>query len=132
MSVKKTIITSLLAMSVSSVSIFAQAANLTIINNTGQDSTSYINNSPLCSSYIPNGTTKAHSTNVIPESTISAACMVDTVNCKADVYMTNNCTGPVVATIIFDINQGIKGIIPRSPIYKFSGGGFTIHVDGGV
>lgn len=131
MSIKKNIALSLLAISASSISIYAGATDLTIVNNTNQDSTSYINGSPVCSSYIPYGITRAHSTNGIPEDTIAMACMADTVNCKADVYMTPDCTGPVVATVIFDINQGIKSITPRSSAYQINGGGFYITINGG-
>lgn len=106
MSVKKIILTSLVAMSMSSISMMAYA-KLSIMNNTDKDSTSILNDG-MCSSMLPGGVTKAHSPNEVDDKIIAMGCLMHETNCKADVYMTNNCTGNKVATVFFDTKKGIK------------------------
>lgn len=108
------------------------ASDLTIVNDTNRDSTSIINHG-LCSTILgDSGVTKAHSTNVVAASTVKKACFFNKTNCQADVYMTNNCTGPKVATVIFDISTGVKGqpdIFDTS--YAINANGFYINFSGG-
>jgi hypothetical protein len=112
----------------------AMAGALTIVNNTDQDSTSVIN-SGACSDILgDSGVTRAHTTNVVPENLVAKACIFNKVNCKAEIHMTSDCTGPVIATVVFDVKQGIKNIQP-SPTpegYVVSGSGFTAVLDTGA
>ncbi|HSW70594.1 MAG TPA: hypothetical protein VLH77_01285 [Gammaproteobacteria bacterium] len=113
---------------------FTAQANLTIDNQTFFPSTCKINNQSghaQCSNTIPvYGITQPHSKNIIPQGIIWGACLANLHACTAEVYMTNNCTGPVIATAVFDISSGIKTINnlygeegfmlanpPRSPFY---------------
>src|SRR3990167_5526407 len=120
-----------LAIVICSIPLCVQAGNLTVVNNTNFDSTTITNNFS-CSDHLPGGKgiTKAHSTNVIPENTVNVACIRNKDNCKADVYLTANCTGPMVATVIFDVKNGIKSVAVHDSKYKISGTGFYITLDG--
>ena len=134
MSIKKIICNSLLAVSMSSVSVLAFAA-LTIVNNTNKDSTSIINDG-ICSNTLPGGVgvTKAKSTNIINDTIIGIACWGHASDCKADVFMTTNCNSggaSKIATVVMDTKKGIKSVTVNSPDCKFTASGFTIRVDGG-
>ncbi len=130
MSFKKNIVTGLLTIGVSMASIHGYAQALTIVNNTDQDSTSVINGG-LCSTVFgSDGVTKAHSTNVVSDKLIALACVLNSSNCKADIYMTNNCSGPVIASAVFDTKTGMKSIDVTSDMYRFGIGAFDITIDG--
>lgn len=132
MSLKKTVLSSLLITGLT-LPLFAQANDLTITNNTDQDSTSKINQG-LCSKDIlgPNGITYKHSTRVIKNVQIKVACMAKPEDCKADVYMTNNCTGSVITTIDFSVTKGIKGHTPVVNGYRLTvENPFKVTLDGG-
>lgn len=131
MSFIKRISTSLLAVGISSVSVYAQAAaaDLTLINNTDSDSTSIINNSGFCSSWLKGGVTKAHSTNKVDKATIDFACALTAPACTADVYMDDNCSGPVIATIYFNTNTGFIKRDMKTTDYDVKGSGFVIQMD---
>lgn len=114
-------------------SFSVMASDLTIVNNTNRDSTSVINNGPCSDILGASGITHAHSTNVVPENMIYKGCISNRTNCRADVHMTSNCTGPTVAVVIFDVKRGIKSVQPvdTSQGYTISGNGFTATMDGG-
>lgn len=108
-------------------------ANLTIINNTSQDSTSIINNG-ACSNTLPGGIgiTRAHSVNVIPDIIITSACFFTPHNCKADIYMTNNCSGLRISSATFDTTTGITSVTPAIGGYQIvQNGPFSITMNGG-
>lgn len=130
MSIKKTFVMTALSLAIPS---FAMANDLTIINNTNAESTSVINNGACSNILGPAGVTHAHSTNVVTEAFITKGCIFNKNNCKAEVHMTNNCTGPVIANVIFDVKTGIKQIetVANSDGYVVSGSGFTASFDGG-
>lgn len=90
-------------------------ADLIIDNQTFFPSTCKINNqkgNAQCSNTIPiYGVTQAHSKNTIPQGIIWGGCLANLHDCTAEVYMTDNCTGPIVATAVFDINSGIKSLV---------------------
>src|SRR3989338_7449629 len=76
-------------------------AGLNITNNTDKPSTAVINNGP-CSTFLgEHGTTQPHTTNHVPDLVIKFACLKHVSDCVANLYMSNNCSGSVVATIIF-------------------------------
>lgn len=89
-------------------------ADLTIDNQTFFPSTSKINNqsgNAQCSNTIPvYGITQPQTKNVIPQGIIWGACLANLHACSAEVYMSDNCTGPAVATVVFDISTGIQSI----------------------
>ena len=106
----------------------AQAAALTITNNTNFDSTSIINNGPCSTKLGPSGTTHAHSTNVVPDSIVKMACQRSPSNCTAVVYLNGSCTAPAVYIVVLDVNAGIKSAEPIDPAsnqYVISYSGFT-------
>lgn len=107
--------------------------DLTIVNNTNQDSTTVINGG-LCSSTVlgSGGVTKAHSTNVVTAFKLALACISNKDNCSADIYMTNNCTGPKVGNVIFSTTTGIKSFNVYDATYVMAGAGFQAKIDGGL
>ena len=129
----KSILCSLFTLTSLSASLCASAGDLTIINHTNYDSTSIINNGACSNVMGAPGITRAHTTNVVPEKLVIKACIFNKANCTAAVHMTNNCTGPVVATVIFDVAKGIKDIQPSSASmgYVMSGSEFTAIIEGG-
>lgn len=106
-----------LIIAVLALPVVATATPLTIINNTNHDSTSIINGGACSNSLGPAGVTKAHSTNLVLDIVIKHICRFTPKNCRADIYMTNNCTGPVVGTAVLDINAGIQSVSSIAP-YK--------------
>jgi len=130
MSFKSKLISVLAAISAGCLPLAAQASALTVVNNTDHDSTT-VTNGFMCSSKLPggNGITRAHTTNVISENTINIACLRNKENCKADVYMSNNCSGPIVATVIFSTKSGIKDVAMKSNTYHITAQGFYIQMD---
>lgn len=132
MSMKKATLIQLIALGIS-LPLSALAADLTIINNTSADSTSVINNGACSDILGPSGITHPHATNVVPEKVIAKGCIFNKSNCKAEIHMSNNCSGPTVATVIFDIATGIKSVQPAANTYGYivSGNGFTASFDGG-
>lgn len=105
----------------------ASAAGLTIDNQTDFDSTSVLNNGACSTILGSDGITKAHTRKTVSESKIRLACIGHWSNCKAEVYMSNNCTGPVVATAYFDTKTGLKKetIQNHSDKFVIDGEGFT-------
>lgn len=94
-------------------------ADLTITNNSSEDSTSVINGNK-CSSIVlgEKGITRAHSTNVVDNRAIVMACITSPFNCKADVYMTANCTGEKIATAYLHTKNGIDHVEMSSNKYS--------------
>lgn len=122
---------SLLVIAISCLSLNAYANDLTIINETNQDSTSRINDALFCSDALPNGVTYKHSKNVVPEMTMRVACTGKLDNCKADVYMALGCSGDLITTIYFSIYTGIKSMTPPKNGYQISYTPFSITMSGG-
>ena len=103
------------------------AQNLIVNNRTDFDSTSLINNG-ICSSQLGEiGISRAHTeNNTVPEAKVKFACKFNPKNCQADVYLTANCTGSKIATVTFDVDQGIKGSTVYDGRYEITGSGFVI------
>lgn len=128
----RTIISSILAACAMGLSPLALATpDLIVHNNTDFYSTTLANNG-ACSSNFPQekGITPPHTTKSIDGRIVRAACLTNSDNCKADVYLTNNCKGPIIATVIFSVNTGIKSKnnIPNSG-YCLRGAGFDVTLD---
>lgn len=130
MSMKKKLFISLLSLTIPIISI---ADPLTIINTTNQDSTSVLNGGPCSDILGEKGITRAHRTNVVDEDIIKKkACKFNKINCKTEVHMTNNCSGPVVAIVILDVNTGIKSVqVDPAQGYNITGNRFTALIEGG-
>ena len=128
---KKSLCKTVLAVMVCLSPLTVSANALTITNNTKLDSTCIINDG-VCSTILgEGGITRAGHTNVIAESKMKLACIFHLSNCKADVYMTDNCTGPKVATVMMDLSTGIKSIDIFDNRYQANFSGFTVSVSGG-
>jgi len=96
-------------------------ADLTIVNNTDYDSTCIVNDG-ACSTILGDiGITHAHSTNSLDYVLLRIACGLHPDNCHADVYMSNDCSGPKVGTVVMNINDGISSIEET--------GAFTLALD---
>ena len=107
--------------------------SLTIRNHTNHDSTSIINDG-RCSVDVlhEGGVTRKHTDKTIPAAALLAACLGHFSDCKADVYMTDNCTGAKVAVVHFSIYTGIiQPIVTLDPSYIMTGTGFEAQIDGG-
>jgi len=109
-------------------------AGLTITNNTAQNSTTIINST--CSTSIgTQGVTHPHSTNEVPDMAIRMVCYTTPNHCVADVRMTADCSGESMATIVYDINSGVKAAtLSAAGVragYQINGGGYAIQFNGG-
>jgi hypothetical protein len=114
------------ALAILSTPLLAQAGDLSITNNTDLPSTSIINGG-LCSNILPGGAgiTQPHSTNVVPQAIMNAACWVNRDNCTADIYLTDNCTGDKEGRVVISTTSGIKSITVDGK-YSLKGSGFNI------
>lgn len=129
MSIKKTVF--MIAASVCSIiPLQVSAGDLIINNRSDYDSTSIINNG-ACSNILGEvGIARKHTEhNVVPDAKIRFACKMDSKNCRADVKISNNCTGPKVASVLFDVDTGIKQpVTSLDPRFEIIGSGFEITV----
>jgi hypothetical protein len=107
-----TMLSSVFAVGMVSLSPLALAVQpLTLHNNTDFPSTTVANNGP-CSNILADGVTPAHTSpegHQVSVKSIKAACILNPRNCNARVYLSGNCSGPVIANVTFDIDSGIKG-----------------------
>lgn len=107
-----TMINSVIAVGTISLSSLALAAQPLIIhNNTDFPSTTVTNNGP-CSNILSDGITPPHTPpagHTVSVKSIKAACILNSENCAARVYLSNNCSGAAIASVTFSINTGIKG-----------------------
>lgn len=108
----------------------ANAGDLIVNNHTDYDSTSIINNGSCSTILGEMGISRKHTDhNVVPDSKVRFACFLNKKNCKADVYMSANCTGPKIATVLFDVDTGIKSIQMLDPKFQIIGSGFTTTME---
>jgi hypothetical protein len=134
MSIKQNLGTTLLAIGMAAVPMVANAT-LTIIDNTDRDITAYLTYAGFCSNTLSGGTTHAGQTNVLPDIIINFACMFHASDCAADVYMTDDCAGPLgqavsVASVVFDTNTGKITINPKSEQYVLTNiAPYTVQID---
>lgn len=127
MSIRKTVF--LIAASLCSIiPLQASAGDLVVNNRTDFDSTSIINNGACSDKLGSVGISRAHTEhNVVPDAKVRFACKINTKNCKAEVKITNNCSGPTIATVFFDVDGGIKQPVTTSdPRFDIIGSGFEI------
>lgn len=110
---KQLIMKSAAIIGLSCLSTIAAAGNLIITNNTDEPSTTVTNGKCSTQWLGEGGITKPHEKRELKETQLRVACGKDHLdNCVADVYMTNNCTGPVIATVTLDTKKdGIKNVV---------------------
>jgi hypothetical protein len=126
MQFKKTMLAAGLAILSVPLLALANTPDLIIHNNTDLPSTSVINGS-ICSNFLPGnvGITQPHSTNNVPGVTVHSACWANRENCRAVIYMTPDCSGPVIGTVVISTTSGVKSIEVNGG-YSISGNGFEI------
>lgn len=135
MLMRKKIVMALATLGISSLSILANAAtDLTVTNNTNEDSTSIVvNGSNKCSNqYGEDGITRKSSTHTIPAMLIRLACGAHLSDCYAHVYMSADCSGESVASVVYDLkstNGGVKSITSTSSKYLITGTGYHLTLD---
>jgi hypothetical protein len=110
-------------------------ASLTINNQTKLDSTAIIEGG-MCSKDLPGGggITKAGTSNTISDFIIGLACWNNPKECHAEVYMNDSCTGPHIASVVFNSKTGEIKYTMNSPDgdgYKVETGDFSVTLSGG-
>jgi len=124
--IKKMGLTALLFISAN----IAFADDLTTHNCTDYPSTAVIN-SGGCSGDLPGGigVTPAHKSHSVPEAIVKYICKYgDPDNCIADVYLSDDCTGPIIGTVIFSTTTGIKSVDMKDANYQILGSSFDITI----
>jgi hypothetical protein len=96
------------------------ASDITFTNNTNLNSTSIINESFCTNTFGDQGIIKAHSSVTIYQSQLALACGSSTVGCTADIYLSNNCTGPKIGSIMISVDDGVNHVETSSDSYKVS------------
>jgi hypothetical protein len=115
----------LLATSLVSLPALAQA-DLTITNKTSHDSASIINGGACSSTFLGDiGVTKAGQKNTISSFMLKIACYGHTTACRADVFMTRDCSGEKAGTVILDVVNGVVSVTNAAG-YEISASGFDI------
>ena len=99
----------------SSLAFAKPPAALIIYNNTNEASTCRTHMGCSTDLMGAEGVTPAHSLKEFSDAKIRIACKDRLENCVAEVYMTNNCTGPVVASATFALKSGLKGDVVQVP-----------------
>lgn len=114
MNYKQLLINSMVVIGLSCFTSLAFAKELKIINNTSEAST--CKTAKGCSTDLLGvvGITPAHDSRTYSAAKIRIACKDHLDNCVADVYMTNNCTGPVIASAAFGLDAGLISITPKA------------------
>lgn len=102
-------ITLLLGISLLSLPLCAYA-DLTVINDTNRDAAGKVNDSICSGNYGDKGLIHAHTSVTVPENQLMMGCGSHLRDCKADIYMTNDCSGDKAGTIIFDVASGITHV----------------------
>lgn len=107
---KKLALALLCGVSVASLPAFA---DLVIHNNTNFPSTTRTNGF-FCSGSLPSGgVTEPHSVNKVSQALLNGACAFNKENCTAEVFLTRNCSGPAIGTVVLSTTTGIKSASPR-------------------
>ncbi len=96
------------------------AADLTVTNNTDVNATGIINGGFCSSSFGDQGIIKAHNSITIYKQQLELACGLNTIRCTTDLYMSNDCSGPKVGTIVLSVESGVISAESTSESYKVS------------
>ena len=109
----------------------AAFADITIKNNTNSPATAFAGNSPCSNAAGDRGVMQPHGQVTIPDFLVGMYCTSD---CKAQVFMSKNCSGKSVATIIANKREGVKSITnsDKGPnAYHIEGKGSIVTIEGG-
>src|SRR3990167_7035514 len=112
MFIKKLLATSLMTLGIT-LPFSAIAGDLHLWNYVNLPSTTLINDMACSSILGEKGKTKPCEKNhVVDDATLrNKACFFNIHDCKADLYMTNDCLSsgkPKIATVYFDVDTGLK------------------------
>lgn len=108
--------------------LFANAADLTIINNTDIYGTGYVNFSPCSSRAGDKGILKPHQPLTVPGKVFSIFCLG--FSCEAHVYGTQDCSGKELAAVTIDPDKGVTKINNYDKEhFAVSGTGTNIIID---
>lgn len=134
---RKTVLVSLLGLGLC-LPVIASASTLVIDNHSTRDSTLKVTNgtNTACSSkLLTNGVTKANNGHTeVSEGNMNMLCGANKDNCLADIYMTNDCSGPVIAKAKFSTTRGIQDLKEQGDTpftFTFTTGGFYMLIEGG-
>ena len=114
-----------------SVSPIAAFADLHISNNSNSPATALAGMSPCSSAAGTRGVIKAHGEISVPDFLVGMYCKKD---CQAHVFMTKNCSGKSIATVVANMHDGVKSIqnSDNSPDgYRVVGSGKNVAIEGG-
>jgi len=122
------------ALSIATTAVYANTTgkyDITIANNSNAAATAFAGNSPCSNAAGKKGIIQPHSQVTVPGFAIGMYCTAD---CVAKVYMSENCTGKSIASVVVNIKEGIKSIQntddSESP-YRVVGGGTYVSIEGG-
>lgn len=107
------------------------SANLDTFNHTNEDSSVKILKSGICSSKVPVfGTyTPANGQSSVTPLGVRAICAAGSGECMADIYMTRDCSGPVVANAKLNLGTiTVTSINMISTKYKIDANGSVINI----
>lgn len=129
MKIKSLALLGAIVLSTASFAAYAKAQDMTINNNTNNVATASAGISPCSGSIGDRGIIKPHNNVVIPSWAIGMYCTSD---CKAQVYMSKNCSGKSIATVTANVREGVKKIENHSVDgYQVAGSGFNMTIEGG-
>ncbi len=116
---------------------YANPPLLTISNNAPDFAATFKFNDGDCSSEIlgVTGLIKSRAWNMYTNDMLKNLCGDNQSNCKVDIYMTkdNKCDGPIVATIMFDIQKGMISVDSKkmNGFYVYKSGDNAVTIEGG-
>lgn len=102
-------------------------ADVSIANNTNAAATALTTTSPCSSAAGDQGVIKPHSNVVVPQWVVGLYCAF---GCDINVYISNNCGGPKIATIHATADRGVTNINNHHVNgYKVVGSGFSASIE---
>lgn len=120
-------ILSAIAISVLPIAAFA---DITITNNTDSAATAYAGNSPCSNAAGDRGVIQPHGKVVIADWIVGIYCTND---CKAEIFMSKNCSGKSIATATANKREGVKSVVShddRPDGYRIVGTGKEVSIEG--
>lgn len=107
----------------------AAYADMTIANNTNSVATAYAGSSPCSNAAGERGIIQPHGSVQVPDFVIGIYC---THNCTAEVFMSKNCSGKSIASVIANKKDGVVSITNHDVDgYRVVGAGKSVAVEGG-
>lgn len=128
MKIKSLALLGAIALSTVSYAAYATGKDMTINNNSDAVATASAGVSPCSGSIGDRGIIKPHSNVVIPSWAVGMYCTSD---CKAQVYISKNCSGKSIATVTANVRDGVKKIENHDVDgYQVVGSGFNMSIEG--